>query len=61
MTQSHTKVALGSWTHPKMSTTDYQQTSDLKELHPTSRSDKEKHNINPTGASAEQIVRISSN
>ena len=44
-----------------MSATDHQQTSDLKELHPTSRSDKEKHNINPTGASAEQIVRISSN
>ena len=44
-----------------MSTTNYQQPSDLKESHHISRSDEEKHNINPTSASAEQIVHISSN
>ena len=44
-----------------MSATDHQQTSDLKEFNPISRSDEEKHNINPTGISAKQIVRISFN
>ena len=44
-----------------MPTTDHQQPSDLKEFNPIFRSDEGKHNINPTGAPAEQIVRISPN
>ena len=41
-----------------MSTTNYQQPSEFNHI---PLSDEEKHNNNPTSASAEQIVHISSN
>ena len=62
VTQLPTKVALvlGSPNSPlpKMSTTDHQQPSEFNQI---SLSDEEKCNINPSSASAEQIVHNSSN
>ena len=58
VTQSHTKIVPGSLnsSNLKMSTTDYQQPSDLNEFY----RDEERHII-PPGASAEQPVRTSVN
>ena len=58
VTQSHTKVALGSPNSSKMSATDYRQPSHLNEFRV--HRDEETHII-PPGASAERPVRININ
>ena len=60
VTQSHTKVALGSPNSSKMSTTDYQQPSHLNEFRVHRDEDSETHAI-PPGSPAERPVHININ